>query len=111
MGYTPHRALEPGDLIWLKESSGPVRAVATAGTVRCFDRLTPARVDWLRREFNDGIRAPASFWRRHRGARFATLAWLEDICALSPFWVVKHDRRAWVVLSGPPVPGQVVAGS
>jgi hypothetical protein len=109
MGHIPYVGLNPGDSIWLKESSGPVRAVATAGMVRRFDRLTPARVDWLRREFNGGIRAPASFWRQHRGARFATLTWLQDVCALSPFWVVKRDRRAWVVLSSPPVPGQAVA--
>ena len=108
MGYLPRLGLAPGDMIWMKESAGPVRAVATAGRVRRFDRLTPARVARLRRKFNSGIRAPASFWRQHRDARFATLAWLVDVSGLSPFWVVKRDRRAWVVLSGPPVPGQAV---
>lgn len=61
IGHIPHSSFNSGDMIWLKESSGPVRAVVTAGTIRRFSGLTPARVAWLRRRFNGGIQAPALF--------------------------------------------------
>ena len=105
MGSIPYGFVQPGDLLWMKESAGPVRAVAAARTVRCFENLTPARLDWIRRRFNAGIQAPAPFWRQHRDVRFATLIWLDSVCALEPFGVKKTDRRPWVVLGAPPVPG------
>ena len=111
MGSIPQGLVEPGDLIWFKESNGPVRAVAAARIVRRFEGLTPERVDWLRRRFNGGIGASASFWRRHRDARAGVLIWLDNVCALEPFWVRKRDRRAWVVLAAPPVPGGPIVSS
>ena len=111
MGNIPHGLVEPGDLIWLKESCGPIRAVCGVRMVRCFDRLTPARVDWLCRRFNAGIGAPGAFWRQHRYARVATLIWLDNVCALEPFVVKKSDRRAWVVLAAPPVPGEALVSA
>ena len=111
IGYPPHGLTEPGDLIWLKETSGPVRAIATARSVRCFQHLTPRMIDLLRREWNPEIRAPEAFWQSHRHATAATLIWLGHVCPLRPFWIEKSDRRAWVLLEGPPVPGQpVIAG-
>ncbi len=104
LGNNPYRALRPGDLLWLKDSCGPIRAVAGVREVRFFDRLTPARVDWLCERFNGQIGASAAFWQERRDARFATLAWLENVCPLAPFRVSKSDRRAWVVLAEPPRP-------
>lgn len=106
MGIIPHRKVKAGDLLWLKESAGPIRAVAAVGEVRGFEDLTPVRIDWLRRRFGRGIGAPAAFWRRYGDARFATLMWLVNVCPLHPFSVRKADRRAWVVLAAPPVPGE-----
>jgi len=108
MGNIPQSVVQPGDLIWFKERSGPVRAVASAKLVRRFDRLNPDRVDWLRRRVNPGVAAPASFWRQYRDARVGVLIWLDNVCALTPFWVRKNDRRAWVVLAAPPVPGRPI---
>lgn len=109
LGNSPHGVLLPGDLIWLKDSCGPVRAVASVGMVRSFDRLTPARIAWLRKRFNEQIMAPPAFWHERSGARFATLVWLKNVCALQPFRVAKSDRRAWVVLAEPPAPNRPVA--
>jgi ASC-1-like (ASCH) protein len=108
MGNIPQALVQPGDLIWLKERCGPVRAVAAARVVRRFEHLTPDRVDWLRRRFNAGIAGPASFWYQHRSARVGVLIWLDNICPLEPFWVSKSDRRAWGVLAAPPVPGEPI---
>ena len=102
--YAPHNRLAAGDLIWFKEVSGPVRAVALVGSVRSLSPLTPQVVDWIRREWNPQIRAPEDFWRTRRRADAATLAWLTHVCPLEPFRIAKSDRQAWVVLDGPPVP-------
>jgi len=75
--------------------------------------LTPTMVDLIRQEWNREIRAPEAFWRaRARGrATSATLIWLGNVCPLRPFRIEKRNRRAWMVLAGPPIPGRpVVAG-
>lgn len=107
-GLPPHGFLQAGDLIWFKEVSGPVRAVVRARSVRRLADLTPARVRLIRREWGRQIRAPEAFWQAHRGATAATLIWLGSVCPLRPFWVDKRDRRAWVVLADPPIPGHPV---
>ena len=109
IGYLPYGCVQGGDLIWLKEASGPVQAVASAAAVQTLQPLTPDLLDWVRRQFNDRIRAPAGFWHNGRRATAATLVWLEDVCPLRPFQVAKHDRRAWVPLAQPPVPGKPIA--
>jgi hypothetical protein len=99
-----YEALRPGDLIWFKQVSGPVRAVATARSIRRFSDLTPHMVELIRKEWGREIDAPLPFWRSQRQARSATLIWLTDVTAVEPFMIDKLDRRAWVVLDGPPSP-------
>lgn len=110
MGYPPHGAVRPGDLIWFKETSGPVRVVASAQSIRCFRDVTPAMVETIRRQWGREIRASADFWQRGRqmGAEAVTLIWLGNVCPLRPFRVEKRNRRAWVVLAEAPAPGQAV---
>jgi len=103
----PHGAVQENDVIWLKQSSGPVYGVAQAGRVRHYDGLDPATLRRLRREHGPAICAEAGFWRSYRDARYATLIWLKDIRSLPPFQIDKTDRRAWVILPGPPVPKPV----
>lgn len=102
----PHGHVATGDWVWFKQTGGPVRAVARIGRVREWDEMTPTRLAGLRTRYGRAIQAPASFWEAHRSARFATLIWLDHICAIQPFKLLKSDRRAWVVLSAPPVPGR-----
>lgn len=100
----PHGAITTGDVIWLKESSGPVCGVAQAGRVLSHDRLNAAQLSAIRREHNHAVCGNTDFWRSRRGARYATLIWLTDVATLPPFRIAKTDRRAWVVLDAPPVP-------
>ena len=111
VGIPPHGYLDVGDLIWFKEAGGLVRLVAVARSVRCFHPLSPHELDLIRDRFNEQILAPRAFWRMHRHAQVATLGWLGEICELKPFQVAKRDRRAWVVLDGPPVPSSLIPGA
>ena len=105
-GHLPHGAVHPGDLVWLKEVSGPVRAVVKVMDVKTIPLGSAEAITRLRREWNDRILAPSEFWQARREARVATLIVLGDLCAFKPFRVVKTDRRAWVALCHPPVPGR-----
>lgn len=100
----PHGFVRPDDLIWLKQSSGPIRGVAQAGRVHSYQDLDTATLRRLRRDHGQAICAEPRFWQAHRRARCATLIWLKDVKPLPPFRIDKTDRRAWVVLPGPPVP-------
>ena len=111
LGYPPHGQLSTGDMIWLKEVSGPIRAVATATSVRGFDNPSFQAMERIQRQWNSQILAPQAFWRSGRRVKAATLIWLGNVCPLTPFRIEKKDRRSWVVLDRPPVPGQPIVAS
>ncbi len=88
-----------GDRLFLKEISGPVRAVATAGAVKNFEGLTPEKITELKERYNEGIGAGERYWRSKSGCKFGFLVWLEEVKAIEPVRVAKKDWRAWVVLT------------
>lgn len=106
MGYPPHGFVQVGDLVWLKDVSGPVRAVVRVKEVRSIPLGGRGALERVRREWNEKVLAPVSFWRARRQASVATLIELGDLCAFRPFRIIKSDRRDWVRLSHPPVPGR-----
>jgi len=88
-----------GDRLFLKEISGPVRAVATAGAVKNFEGLTPEKITELKERYNEGIGAGERYWRSKADCRFGFLVWLEEVKAIEPVRVAKRDWRGWVVLT------------
>ena len=80
----PFGRIRPGDTVYLKQASGPVRAVAQAGAVRTFENLTPERVDDIRLAHDHLIAGRPDYWQRKRDARYATLIWLESPRPLQP---------------------------
>ncbi|HOA73307.1 MAG TPA: ASCH domain-containing protein [Phycisphaerae bacterium] len=105
-GMAPNGMVQPGDLLWLKEVSGPICAAVRVQEVHSIPLGGAGAVERIRRDWNDRILAPASFWRAGRDASVATLILLGDLCSFRPFRIVKSDRRAWVTLAHPPVPGR-----
>jgi len=47
--------VEPGDMLFLKQSSGPVCATAQVAAVKNYDGLTPEKIFELKREHNEEI--------------------------------------------------------
>ena len=88
-----------GDKLFLKESSGPVRAVATAAAVENFQDLTPKRILELKQQYNHLICGSDNYWRSRANCAFGFLVWLEDVRAIEPVRIGKKDWRAWVVLT------------
>jgi len=75
----PYRAIEPGDRIYFKASSGPFMATAVAAKVEFHEGLTPDKIDALRKRHNDAVCGDAEFWERKRGSRYATFIKLRDV--------------------------------
>ena len=89
----------PGDKIFLKESSGPVCAVAAVSAVKNFEDLTPKRITQLKQRYNRYIRGSDKYWQSKANCKFGFLVWLEDIESIEPVRIGKKDWRAWVILT------------
>jgi ASC-1-like (ASCH) protein len=88
-----------GDNLFLKVSSGPVCATATAETVKNFENLTPEKLLEIKQLYNHDIRGPDEHWQSKMASKFGFLVWLKDIRVIEPVRIHKKDWRAWVVLT------------
>jgi ASC-1-like (ASCH) protein len=89
----------PGDEIFLKLSSGPVCATATAAAVKYFENLTPKQILQLKQQYNHLICGSDNYWQSKTSCKFGFLVWLESVRAIKPVYISKRDWRAWVVLT------------
>ena len=97
----PFQSIAEGEKIYLKESSGPVLAVAQAAKVVYKQIHGPKDLATIRRQLGEDIMAQEEFWRSRANCRYCTLIFLEGVEPLSePFRISKNDMRAWVVLDG-----------
>ena len=98
----PFGVVAPGDLVHLKQASGPFRAIGTVGEVLTFAGLDAAGVDQLRESYGDELCAGDVFWASKQSARYATLirfASIEmDDQVPAGFERRPGSRAAWYVL-------------
>ncbi len=87
------------DKLFLKVSSGPVCAMATAAAVKNFENLTPRQIIEIKQRYNDYIRGSDEYWRSKMNCKFGFLVWLKDVKPLEPVRIHKKDWRAWVILT------------
>jgi len=95
----PFGCIAPGERVYFKRSAGPFFAVAVVDRVWTTDNLSAARVDSLRKRFNDEIHGEASYWKARRTARYGTLVWLREVTptSLHPTYRTQN-MRAWYTL-------------
>jgi len=91
--------VQPGDKLFLKQSSGPVCATATVVEVKNFENLTPKRITEIKQQYNQYILARDEYWQSKKSCRFGFLVWLKDVKPIEPVRIYKKDWRAWVVLT------------
>lgn len=94
----PFGQVSRGDVLLLKEVSGPIRAVATVERVASFGPLPPGRAFQIMDQHRDGLALEDGFRERKRDDPFGTLMFLGEVRTLQPLTLVKQDRRSWVVL-------------
>ncbi len=95
----PWGTISAGDTVYLKVTSGPVRAIAEVGRVCCYEIPGPGDIEAIRAEFGDAIGGSDEYWLDKRNSRYAVLVWLEKVRPIEPVRICKRDWRAWVVLS------------
>jgi hypothetical protein len=83
----------------LKESCGPVCAVAQVSAFTEVRNLTPAKIRQLKTEFNNLVLGDDEYWKLKSDSKFAVLVWLKKVKTISPIRIYKKDWRAWVVLT------------
>jgi ASC-1-like (ASCH) protein len=91
--------IQVGDEIFLKLSSGPVCAKASAAAVKHFENLTPKQILQLKHQYNHSICGDDNYWESRAGCKSGFLVWLENVKTIDPIHISKKDWRAWVVLT------------
>jgi ASC-1-like (ASCH) protein len=91
--------INAGDKLFLKVSSGPVLATATAASVMAFDNLDGRQIAELKEKYNREILGDEQYWRERMNSRFGILVRLKNVKPAAPQFIRKFDWRAWVVLS------------
>jgi ASC-1-like (ASCH) protein len=89
----------PGDILFLKLSSGPVCGIATVEAVKNFENLTPGQVAKIKQQYNDYVQGTDEYWRSKSDCKFGFLVRLRDVRTIEPVRIHKKDWRAWVVLT------------
>jgi hypothetical protein len=92
-----------GDRVHFKCSGGGLIGTCNILAVQHLARMTPARVDRLRRRLGRHVVAPAAYWRRRRMCRYAVVIWLDRLerpPRLPP--VPRQYGGAWIMLDESP---------
>lgn len=97
--FPPFGCIAAGDRLFLKESSGPVCAVAQVSAFTELKNLTPGKILSLKAEFNNLILGDDEYWKLKSDSKFAVLVWIKKVRAIKPVRIYKKDWRAWVVLT------------
>lgn len=96
----PFGCVHSGDSVLIKESGGPIVAVAEISDVWYY-QLGPAAWETIRTRFAKQLCADdPEFWESKACSYFATLMQIGRVEKLDPLACAKRDRRGWVVLDG-----------
>jgi hypothetical protein len=93
----PFCQIEPGELVLLKLTGGPIVGCFTTDTVE-FVNLNEQERARLREDYSEAICADDDFWKAREDKRYATLVGVRNARELRPAPVAKSDRRGWIVL-------------
>ncbi len=101
----PYAKIDIGDIVYLKESGGPVKGQFIASKVETYTDLTPEMLNEINRRYHRDIFVDSQFqefWEKWAASKYATLIHVDNVIAYkNPFPFPKKDARAWVVLDKP----------
>ena|ERR1035437_8796026 len=94
----PYECVESRDLILIKQSGGPIVAVAEVSDVWYYELDAGAR-EFIRTRFANQLCIDGSdFWESKAASCYATLMQFSRVEKIEPIPCLKRDRRGWVVL-------------
>lgn len=94
----PYNKIQPGDVILLKHSGGPIVGLCEAANV-WFYELDPETWEGIKNRFAVDLCAQEDFWRKKGKASYATLIRVQNVLPIAPVSFKKRDRRGWVLLT------------
>lgn len=95
----PFNKVRAGEIVFLKEVAGPIHAVTLTSHVRFFGPLRPSEAEQIMEEYHEGLQLDSDFKIAKQDSLYATLISLEVVLPLKPLYLIKLDRRPWVVLA------------
>lgn len=106
----PFSKINEGDIVYMKESGGPVKGMFSVAEVETFENLTKEQIRGIDgdAEYHFGIFGQGVHHWSHcdkwYSSKHATLIHITDVVAFEepyPLPFRKRDQRAWVVLDAP----------
>ncbi|HBG26166.1 MAG: hypothetical protein A2Y10_13470 [Planctomycetes bacterium GWF2_41_51] len=97
--FPPFDSIAIGDRLFLKQSSGPVCAIAQVSSFQEFSNLTPRKISQLKAIYNHLVLGADEYWKLKSDSKFAVFVWLKNVRSIDPIMICKKDWRAWVVLN------------
>lgn len=94
----PYMRIARGDIIFLKESGGPIRAIAWVSEALCYGPMIGNAAEELMMKFRNELSLQSIFIERKKESRFATLIRIGHALSVKETEFLKTDRRPWVVL-------------
>lgn len=94
----PYKIVQPGDVLFLKESAGYVKGLISVKEVKYFENMVPGEARDLIRLNQLALTVDEAFINLKQNSRYATLIHIGEILSIEPLEITKKDRRAWVVL-------------
>ena len=96
---SPIGQVSAGDKLFLKLTSGPVCATATAAKVKFFENMTAEKIVKIKNQYNYLICGGDDYWQNKISSRYCCLVWLENVKQIEPVSINKKDWRGWVTLT------------
>lgn len=95
----PFGQIRRGDIIFFKESGGPIVGWAIAGEILPFSDLTPKKIKEIVAKYKDALMIQEQFLKEKLDSRYASLIFLSKVQRITPFYIEKHDQLSWVILN------------
>lgn len=103
--YKPWDAIKEGEVIYFKDSGGPVRIKAEVGKIMQFSDLTPKKVKEILNKYgkDDGIEKEKTpeFFERFKNKKYCMLIFLKNSQAIKSFDLDKTGfgaMSAWITV-------------
>ena len=94
----PYDSIQEGDVIFFKETSGPIIGKAIAKKIKFFSNLDKSKIQILKSQYQSVLCTTDNFWNKKIDSSYATLISLQEIKEIEPIIIEKKDRRPWVIL-------------
>ncbi len=96
--FPPYQRIDRGDIILLKQSSGPIVGLCEVEDA-WFYELDKNAWKKIKRDFASALCAQdPEFWDSRKSAIYATLIRISHVKTITPRFIQKRDRRGWVML-------------